>query len=163
MKMFKARPIRARHRGTAAVPHIILFIACFLAVAPLVWSFFGSFKPFKELISSKDVLPHVWTTAHYEEIINRAHFFDAFKNSVVVSTLITVACLFTSSSLGYIFAKYRFRGKNLLFGLMVSTLFVPFVVLLVPLYITMGKLGLVNDIGGVILVGLWTSLRIFLT
>lgn len=162
MTSFKVRPPRLRHRGTAAVPHVILFIACFLAVAPFVWSFFGSFKPFKELISSRDVLPHVWTTAHYEEIINRAHFFDAFKNSVLVSTVITVACLFTSSTLGYIFAKYRFRGKNLLFGLMVSTLFVPFVVLLVPLYITMGKLGLVNDIGGVILVGLWTSLGIFM-
>ena len=45
---------------------------------------------------------------------------------------------------------------------MVSTLFVPFVVLLVPLYITMGKLGLIDDIGGVILVGLWTSLGIFM-
>jgi multiple sugar transport system permease protein len=162
MTTLKGRPIRLRHRGAAAVPHVILFIACFLAVAPFVWSFFGSFKPFKELISSRDVLPHVWTTAHYEEIINRAHFFDAFKNSVMVSTVITVSCLFTSSTLGYIFAKYRFRGKNLLFGLMVSTLFVPFVVLLVPLYITMGKLGLVDNIGGVVLVGLWTSLGIFM-
>jgi len=158
----KVRQIRLRHRGTAAVPHVILFIACFLAVAPFVWSFFGSFKPFKELISSKDILPHVWTMAHYEEIINRAHFLDAFKNSVVVSTYTTAACLFTSSTLGYVFAKYRFRGKNLLFGLLVSTLFVPFVVLLVPLYITMGKLGLINNIGGVILVGLWTALGIFM-
>ena len=162
MTALRVRPIRIRQRGTAAVPHVILFIACFLAVAPFVWSFFGSFKPFKELISSKDILPHVWTTAHYEEIINRAHFLDAFKNSVVVSTLMTAACLFTSSTLGYIFAKYRFRGKNLLFGLMVSTLFVPFVVLLVPLYITMGKLGLINNIGGVIILGLWTSLGIFM-
>ena len=162
MTALRVRPIRIRQRGTAAVPHVILFIACFLAVAPFVWSFFGSFKPFKELISSKYILPHVWTTAHYDEIINRAHFLDAFKNSVVVSTLMTAACLFTSSTLGYIFAKYRFRGKNLLFGLMVSTLFVPFVVLLVPLYITMGKLGLINNIGGVIILGLWTSLGIFM-
>jgi multiple sugar transport system permease protein len=153
---------RLAHRGTAALPHVVLFVACFLAVAPFIWSFFGSFKPFKELISSKDILPHVWTLAHYQEIIDRAGFLSAFWNSLLVSTLVTAACLFTSSTLGYVFAKYQFRGKNLLFGLMISTMFVPFVVLLVPLYITMGNLGLIDNLGGVVIVGLWTSLGVFM-
>jgi multiple sugar transport system permease protein len=149
-------------RPGAIAPHVVLFIACFLAVAPFIWSFFGSFKPFKELISSKDVLPHVWTLAHYQEIIDRAGFLNAFWNSLVVAVLVTFASLFTSSTLGYVFAKYRFRGKDLLFGLMISTMFVPFVVLLVPLYITMGTIGLIDNLGGVVILGLWTSLGVFL-
>lgn len=163
---------RWRHRrsGGASVvrlagsvlPHLVLLVACFIAVAPFVWSVFASFKPFKELISSKDLLPHVWTLAHYEEILTRAHFLDAFRNSFVVATAVTVASLFTSSTLGYVFAKYRFRGKGLLFGLVISTMMVPFVVLLVPLYISIAQLGLVNELSGVIVLGLWTSLGVFM-
>lgn len=148
--------------GAAAIPHLVLFFACFLAVAPFVWSFFGSFKTFKELISSADLLPHTWTLANYVEIITRAHFLDAFANSLIVSGAVTIASLFTSSTLGYVFAKYRFRGKELLFGLVLSTMMIPFVVLLVPLYLTMAKVGLVDQLGGVIVVGLWTSLGVFM-
>jgi multiple sugar transport system permease protein len=150
------------HVGGSALPHLVLLVACFIAVAPFVYSFFGSFKPFQELISSRDILPREWTLANYEEIVNRAHFLDAFWNSLLISTVITVSSLFTSSACGYIFAKYEFRGKNMLFITIISTMMIPFVVLLVPLYITMAQLKLVNELGGVIIVGLWTSLGIFL-
>ncbi len=154
--------LRAVRFGAAAIPHLVLFFACFLAVAPFIWSFFGSFKTFKELISSADLLPHTWTLANYVEIITRAHFLDAFANSLIVSGAVTIASLFTSSTLGYVFAKYRFRGKELLFGLVLSTMMIPFVVLLVPLYLTMAKIGLVDQLGGVVVVGLWTSLGVFM-
>lgn len=151
-----------RRTASAAVPHAVLLVACFLAVAPFVWSFLGSFKSFRELISSRDILPRQWTFANYEEIITRAHFPDALWNSVLVSTIVTVASLFTSSALGYIFAKYRFPGRDLLFGAIISTMFIPFVVTLVPLYITMANLGLVNHLGGITIVGLWTALGVFM-
>jgi multiple sugar transport system permease protein len=148
--------------GSQLVPHAILLFACFLAIAPFVWSFFGSFKPFKELISSADLFPRTWTIANYSEILNRAHFLEAFRNSVIVSGAVTLASLFTSSTLGYIFAKYSFRGKELLFGAILATMMVPFVVLLVPLYLTMAQIGLVDKLGGVIIVGLWSSLGVFM-
>lgn len=152
----------ATRRGAGLLPHAILIFACFLAVAPFVWSLFGSFKPFKELISSADLLPHTWTVANYAEILTRAHFLDAFLNSLVIALTVTAASLFTSSALGYVFAKYRFRGKELLFALILATMMVPFVVLLVPLYLTMAQVGLVDQLAGVVVVGLWTSLGIFM-
>ena len=148
--------------GGLLVPHAILLLGCFLAISPFVWSLFGSFKPFKELISSADLLPHTWTIANYTEILTRAHFLDAFRNSLVVALAVTAASLFTSSTLGFVFAKYRFRGKELLFGLILASMMVPFVVLLVPLYLTMSRIGLTDSLGAVILVGLWTSLGIFM-
>lgn len=153
---------RAVEIGGAVVPHALLLIACFLAIAPFVWSFFGSFKPFKELISSPDLLPRTWTLANYVEILTRAHFLEAFRNSVLVSSAVTIAALFTSSTLGYVFAKYHFRGKEPLFWLILATMMVPFVVLLVPLYLTMAQIGLVDQLGGVIIVGLWSSLGVFM-
>jgi multiple sugar transport system permease protein len=145
-----------------AVPHVVLLIACFLSVAPFIWSFFGSLKPFRELVSSKELLPQVWTLSAYEEILGRINITDAFKNSLVVAIIVMASSLFTSSALGYVFAKYKFPGKDLLFILIVATLMVPFIVLLVPLYITIADAGLVNQLSGVIVTGLWTSLGIFM-
>ena len=156
------RPQRALDTARSLVPHVVLLFACFVAIAPFVWSFFGSFKPFKELISSPDLLPRTWTLANYIEIVTRAGFLQAFLNSVIVATAVTVASLFTSSTLGFVFAKYRFRGKELLFGLILATMMIPFVVLLVPLYLTMAQIGLIDQLGGVIVLGLWSSLGVFM-
>ena len=156
------RSQRTLATARSLVPHVVLLFACFVAIAPFVWSFFGSFKPFKELISSPDLLPRTWTLANYIEIVTRAHFLEAFLNSVIVATAVTVASLFTSSTLGFVFAKYRFRGKELLFGLILATMMIPFVVLLVPLYLTMAQIGLIDQLGGVIVLGLWSSLGVFM-
>ncbi len=145
-----------------ALPHIVLLIACFVAVAPFVWSFLGSLKPFRELVSSSDMLPKVWTLKAYQDILTRINITDAFKNSILIGVIITASSLITSSALGYVFAKYRFPGRDLLFLLLVSTLMIPFMVILVPLYITVADAGLVNNQAGVIIVSLWTSLGIFM-
>lgn len=160
----KPRTTRERALRTTGrlVPHLVLLVACFLSVAPFIWSFFGSLKPFRELVSSKDLLPHVWTLTAYEQILGRINITDAFKNSIVVALVVTAVSLFTSSALGYVFAKYQFPGKDLLFLVIVATLMVPFIVLLVPLYITIADAGLVNTLPGVIVTSLWTSLGIFM-
>jgi len=145
-----------------ALPHIVLLIACFVAVAPFVWAFLGSLKPFRELVSSSDMLPKVWTLKAYTDILGRINITDAFKNSILIGLVITISSLITSSALGYVFAKYRFPGRDLLFLLLVSTLMIPFMVILVPLYITVADAGLVNSQAGVIVVSLWTSLGIFM-
>lgn len=97
------------------VPHTILIILSFAAVMPFIWMFFASFKPFKELVNSLDLLPHVWTLANYERILHRVNFMVAFKNNVVLSLSVTIATLITSSACGYVFAKYQFPGKEVFF------------------------------------------------
>lgn len=144
------------------IPHATLLIASFLAVAPFLWSVFGSFKRFKELVESAELLPRIWTLDNYVEILTRQHFLNAFFNSVIVASSVTAASLVTSAALGYVFATYRFRGKEILFTLLISTMMVPFVVLLVPLYVTVADIGLVNSAGGVIVISLWTSFGIFM-
>lgn len=144
------------------IPHSILLVASLLALAPFVWSIFGSFKRFKELVESSDLLPRIWTIDNYVEILTRQYFLNAFLNSVVVAGSVTAASLLTSASLGYVFAKYRFRGKEILFTLLISTMMVPFVVMLVPLYVTVADMGLVNNVGGVVVISLWTSFGIFM-
>src|SRR3954469_10650850 len=142
--------------------HVVLFAMAFLALAPFIWSIFASFKPFKELVSSQDLLPHTWTLNNYREIFTRAHFLDAAQNSIIAAVSVTVATLLTSSAVGYVFAKYRFWGKDLLFIILLSTLMVPFSVILIPLYIRIADIGLSNSLGGIIITGLWSTFGIFM-
>lgn len=142
--------------------HVTLILFSFLGVAPFVWMIFGSLKPFKELTTSSDLLPHTWTVANYVEIVTRANFLGAFRNSLIVTAVTTLSVLFTSSGLGYVFAKYQFPGKEQLFTAILATLMVPFAVVLIPLYIFIADIHAVNQLTGVILPGLWSTFGIFL-
>ncbi len=145
-----------------AVMHIVLLLLVVLAIVPFVWSFVSSFKIFKELNTSPDFFPRVWTLKNYNEIITRVGFFDAMSNSIIVAFAVTISVLITSSALGYVFAKYRFPGKEKLFAALLSTMMLPFAVVLVPLYITVVALGLHNQLSGIIVVGMWSTFGIFM-
>ncbi len=142
--------------------HAILIFVSLLAVVPFIWMFFASFKTFKDLVSSPGMLPKVWTLNNYIEIASRVNFPYAFLNSTIAATTVTAATLLTSAALGYVFAKYRFWGKDAIFFLLLATMMVPFAVVLVPLYLTITSLGLSNHLGGIIITGLWSSFGMFM-
>jgi multiple sugar transport system permease protein len=129
---------------------------------PFIWMFFSSFKSYTELTSGKSLLPKVWTLANYQAIIHRVGFAQAFWNSTVVATVVTLAVLLTSSLAAYVFAKYRFWGKDQLFTVVLSTMMVPFAVVLVPLYVTIADMGLANKLGGITITGLFSTFGIFM-
>ena len=153
--------IRSVNTGQVAL-HAVLVGASLVAVFPLVWMIFGSFKVYKDLVSSSALLPQVWTLDNYIEILTRVNFVDAFRNSVVAAVSVTVTAVLTSSALGFIFAKYHFWGKEALFSVLLATMMVPFAVVLVPLYITIGKMGFINSLFGIIVTGFWSTFGIFL-
>ncbi len=142
--------------------HALLLILGVSVIMPFLWSFFASFKFFKELNTSPDFFPKVWTLKNYDEIITRVGFFDALRNSIIVAFAVTFCVLFTSSALGYVFAKYHFPGKDKLFAALLSTMMLPFAVVLVPLYITIVTFGLQNQLIGIIVVSTWSTFGIFM-
>jgi multiple sugar transport system permease protein len=144
------------------VSHAVLLSVSALAIFPFIWMIFASFKTFKDLVSSTQMLPQVWTLNNYVEIASRINFPVAFLNSAIAATTVTLFTLITSAALGYIFAKYRFWGKEKLFLLLLSTMMVPFAVVLVPLYLTVTGFGLANNLGGIIITGLWSSFGMFM-
>ncbi|MCE2468431.1 MAG: carbohydrate ABC transporter permease [Caldilineaceae bacterium] len=158
-----APPITAPWRNLRqGILHVFLGCMAIVALFPFVWMVFASFKPFKELVQSKALLPINWTTENYTEILTRVNFEVAVANSLYSAVTVTVITLLTSSALGFIFAKYRFWGKEYLFILLLSTMMVPFAVVLVPLYITIGDMNLVNKLWGFIITGLWSTFGVFL-
>lgn len=157
----RSRPV-ARLHIDQWILHALLLMMVVVAIFPFVWMVFASLKPFKELVESRDLLPHTWTLRNFEEILSRVNFIAAFRNSIISAVSVTVVSVFSSSIWGYIFSKYRFPGKEILFIIVLSTMMVPFTVVLVPLYVTIADFGLVDQLGGIIVTGFYTAFGIFM-
>lgn len=158
---------RVRQRAfRIAVPqvfaHAVLVAVAVAVLVPFVWMVLGSFKTYPDLLSRPNDLPSPWTLANYVEIFSIARLDIAFVNSVIVSVVRTVATCLTSLVLGYVFAKYRFPGKGLLFGLILSTMMIPFPSIMVALYLKLSDFDLLDTLSGLMLVGLFSTFGILL-
>jgi multiple sugar transport system permease protein len=146
---------RDRREMTGRAPwwlFALLFAGLVLMVGPFLWMLLGSFKPAAELRTvTPTVLPEQPTLQNYEELFSRLDFARYFFNSALIAVVVTLANLLFCSMAGYALAKLDFAGKRPIFGLVLATLMVPGSVTLVPLFVLMSKLGLVNSYAAVIL------------
>lgn len=140
----------------------LLFVGGLLMVFPLFWLFSTSLRPATELLKIPlTLLPGVWTIANYQKVFATAPVMSYLWNSVVFAVISTVFILVTSTMAGYIFAKFKFPGNNILFMLVIATAIVPFEIYMVPLFLQMNTLGLVNTPIGLFLPFLVLSYGIF--
>ena len=92
----------------------------------------------------------VWTLENYLKLPRVAPFVRFFLNSIIVSGVSTFFVALGSAACGYVFAKYRFRGRDFLFFLVISTILIPLQTYIVPLYLLTWKLGWINSYQGLI-------------
>ncbi|GMX66126.1 carbohydrate ABC transporter permease [Paenibacillus elgii] len=141
----------------------VLTVAACIMLLPYLWMVLSSLKSNMEIISATPtLLPEQPSFAGYETVFREAPFWRWLVNSAVTSVLVTAATLFTSALAGYIFAKYEFPGKKVLFVLVLGTMMIPFQVIMIPTYLIISKLGLINHLAAVILPNLVSSYGVFL-
>ncbi|GAA3656520.1 carbohydrate ABC transporter permease [Microbacterium marinilacus] len=159
-----ARP--ARRRRTERPRwwlYVVLALGLIAMVMPFVWMILGSFKTDAEIRQHPTGFwPLEPTLDNYAQLFGRLDFATFFLNSTVVAVCVTLGNIVFSSMVGYALAKLEFRGKRLLFALVLATLMVPGVVTFVPLFVLTANLGLVNSYPGLILPFLITPLGVFL-
>lgn len=154
------RRLRARPRWWL---YAVLTVGVIAMIIPFVWMILGSFKTTSEIRQyPTEFLPREPTLDNYIQLFGRLDFAQFFLNSFVVAAFVTLGNIIFSSMIGYALAKLDFRGKKLLFGLVLVTLMVPGVVTFVPLFVLTANLGLVNSYPGLILPFLITPLGVFL-
>jgi multiple sugar transport system permease protein len=140
----------------------LLLIGGIIMVFPLFWLVSTSLRPAPELlIVPPRLLPDQWTLANFATVFRKAPVLTYMWNSVVFATVSTIFILLTSSTSGYIFAKFKFPGNNFLFMLVLATAIVPFEIYMVPLFLQMNALHLVNKPLGLFLPFLVLSYGIF--
>jgi multiple sugar transport system permease protein len=126
--------------------YAILAIGLVIALAPMLWTLSSSLKPVEEIFDYPPaVLPETWEFNNYVRIFSEFSFVRWFINSVVTSAVATVIGVFLCALGGFGFAKYNFRGKNVLFAILLSSMMIPFVVLLIPLFQLMAYLDWIDS------------------
>ena len=138
--------------GSKVSLHLLLIVGLVLMIAPFVWMVLGSVKTRGELLQ----VPPTWipedpTLDNFTRLFDRFDFMRYAFNSTIVAVAITAGNLLFCSMLGYALAKLRFPGSRPLFLLVMGTLMVPGSILLVPLFVLMVNLNLVNTHLGLIL------------
>jgi multiple sugar transport system permease protein len=141
---------------------IVLVVAGLAMVFPMFWLVSTSLRPAPELLFVPPrLLPEQWTLENYQTMFAAAPMFTYLWNSLLFATVSTVFILLTSTVAGYIFAKFRFPGNNLLFMLVLATAIVPFEIYMVPLFTQMNAIHQVNRPLGLYLPYLVLSYGIF--
>jgi len=149
-------PAQARSKRALALTNwwliALLVIGLILVVGPFVWMTLASLKPKQELLQVPPTwLPESPTLDNYQRLFDRLDFPRYFWNSTFIAVLITLANMVFCSMVGYALAKLNFAGRDKIFLLVLGTLLVPGAVTLVPLFVVMAKLGLVDTPWAVIL------------
>lgn len=151
-----------RENLETGIMHVVLILGSILMVMPFVWMFATSIKPSIEVLSKvPSFIPKSPTLENYRTVFRTAPFLRYFLNTFLISTISTLSILFTSSLSGFIFAKYRFVGRNVLFLFMLATAMIPLEAYMISLYILINKFGWINTYQGVVAPILVMSFGIF--
>jgi multiple sugar transport system permease protein len=147
---------------TAAI-HVALVVGALATLLPLLWMVSASLMPAGEASAwPPHVLPSRATLQNYLALFQRLNLGRCILNSTFVAVTTTVLCLFVTSLAGYAFAKLRFPGRSRTFGTLLTAMVIPTQVAMLPLFLLMRTMGLVNTYWGVIIPGIAPVFGIFM-
>jgi multiple sugar transport system permease protein len=155
--------IKVTRIAAAITLNLVVAAIGILIAYPLVWMISASFKDTSEIFQFPPMLiPNDITLANYARLFKDWPFWSWYANSLGIALISTVTVLFFTSLAGFGFAKYRFRGKNGLFFIMLGSTMVPFQLILIPLYIMMSQLKWTNSYMALIIPFMAPAVGIFL-
>ena len=142
----------------------IILAGLIFMITPGIWMILASFKTQSEISAIPlRFFPEVWRVSNYPEAAAAMKFWAVFRNSLLITGAITVANVFTCTWGGYTFGKLRWPGRDVVFMLLLSTMMIPGFLTLIPRYVLVAKMGLLNSYGGMIIPFLTGTFGIFLT
>jgi alpha-1,4-digalacturonate transport system permease protein len=147
---------------SAAARTAFLVGLALVAVIPIIWIAISSFKPLPQLLGQPLAFPTSFGLSNYTGAFNQFDFLVYIRNSLIVTFSSTALTLALSLTAGYALAKYNFRGRDMLFIVVLGTLMIPVQVILVPIYQVVVDLHLVNSLLGLIIPPAATPTGVFL-
>lgn len=141
---------------------IVLGIGALIWMMPFIWMILSSFKTDMEIMQfPPKILPENASWKNFVDLFQAFDFATYLRNTLIVVFFCFVGMLFNAMA-GYGFAKYKFKGREALFYLVLSTMMIPNQVIMIPVYLLMNTIGLTNTRAGTILPALVNAYGIFL-
>jgi raffinose/stachyose/melibiose transport system permease protein len=132
--------------------YAILILLCIVVFSPVVTAVLGSIRTSGEFLSAPFGLPQQgiqWQ--NYTQILGDGAFWNSMKNSFIITISVTILNVILASLLAFVFSRVDFRGRGLLFNILSLGLLFPIVIAILPIFIQIRQLGLINNLAGIIL------------
>ena len=141
----------------------ILLVIGITTVFPFIWMVLSAFKPNSEIRAlDQSLLPQEWTLDNFLSLQDKFDFIRFFANSLGIALIVTALTIYTSCLCGYVLAKYRFRGRNAIFGFILGTMMIPWAVTIIPRYTMFEAWGLRDNYLALIIPAAMSGFGIFM-
>jgi raffinose/stachyose/melibiose transport system permease protein len=142
---------RLRRIGGRSALYAIAWIAAFATLVPILYAILGGFRDTGQLSTNPVALPDPWVFSNYTGILKSATFWTQLKNSVVIALVSTGLTVPVAALAAFIFARFAFRGRELLYTIFTLGLLFPVAIAILPIFIMVRNLGLLDSPLGVAL------------
>ncbi|MEE9307682.1 MAG: carbohydrate ABC transporter permease, partial [Spirochaetia bacterium] len=158
--------MRISKTAQRTILYVVVVCTGIVFVFPFFWMVLSSFKINRDILAVPlRFFPPEWNWTSYIRVFTAYPDFNFPRyilNSFIVTILAVLLCLFFSATSGYGFAKYKFKGNNFLFTLVLATIMIPFQAIVVPLFILVRQMGMQNSYVGLIIPESLTAFGVFM-
>ncbi len=146
------------------VMYFILIAVSFTMLVPFLWMFLTAFKTTAETMQLDPfvIVPSVWQTQNFGNVIKAMDFVRLYANTLGMMALRILCAVLTATLSGYAFARLNFKGKNIMFALVLFQMMIPVQIFIIPQYVMVSKLHLTNTIWGLVFPGIVSAFCTFL-
>ena len=154
--------LRRSYMITKLLTYFFLILGAVIMIFPFVWMILTSFKPVPESMQiPPDILPKQVNLDNFKEAIASLPFGNLYLNTILMVFFRVVCAVLFSSMAGYAFAKLKFRGKKLLFGIVLVQMSLPSQIFIIPQYQMVAKMGMANTVFALVFPGLVSAFGVF--
>ncbi len=156
---------KARDRLNSVLIHVILIIMSAIMIIPFAWMILTALKTNQEAISVSPfyIFPqNGWHWENFATVWKSYNFLILYKNTLLMIFFRVVCACLTATMAGYAFGRLKFPGKNVLFSLVLIQMMVPSQIFIIPQYLMVSKLGMLNTMFGLVFPGIVTAFGTYL-
>lgn len=155
--------IKKKLKDSQILWHVLLVLMVIITLFPIVFAISNSFKTNSEAMNTvMNLIPKNPTIENYIHVFEKLPFVQITLNTFIIATVVTSLKTVTSLLAAYAFVYFDFKGKGIIYFIMLSTMFIPFTVTMIPNYLLISKIGLSDSIIGVMLPQFADVLGIFM-
>jgi multiple sugar transport system permease protein len=149
---------------STAIIHVILIIGAITMLVPFIWMILTSFKTISEAtqVNPFIIFPKVWRLDAFHSVLRKMNFLRLYFNTLVLIAGRVICAVLTATMAGYAFARLSFKGRDLAFSLVLFQMMVPAQIFIIPQYLMVSKLGMLNTNFALVFPGLVTAFGTFL-
>ena len=156
--------METKRKISTIVIHIVLVLISITMMVPFLWMILTSFKSVTEAtaINPFVIFPKLWRTEAFTAVLNNMNFLMLYKNTFLLILFRDLCAVLTATMAGYAFARLHFKGRNFCFSLVLFQMMVPVQIFIIPQYLMISKMGMLNTIFALVFPGMVTAFGTFL-